>query len=271
MNVFRPRARAGLYICPAEGASAQLFFDLKSMRLQVVQSVSFASTPALVLGLLADSGLYAPFGTYTAPAPDAHSAALKALLTVSCDLTDVYLSTDPLSGMPVGVSKMVLLEGADGALVMVPRGSGHAGLRSTDSLPGVVGRWGRAGRCCVGPSAARGSGVPGCRDVLSGGSRHGRLDDGGGRRGYPYHRGCDGYPFRGQRGSIRGVQWSYLHWRIPTSTSRAHPHSRGQEAVPAGRPRLGSRPGRYMRAGLARAICAHRWNLPGYMHHRGQA
>ncbi len=58
-NLFRPRARAGLCICPAEDASAQLFFDLKSMRLQLVQSVSFASTSALVSGLLADLRLYA--------------------------------------------------------------------------------------------------------------------------------------------------------------------------------------------------------------------
>ncbi len=65
-NLFRPRARAGLYICPAEDASTQLLFDLKSMRLQLVQSASFASTPALVLGLLADSELHAPHGAYTA-------------------------------------------------------------------------------------------------------------------------------------------------------------------------------------------------------------
>ena len=97
-NLFRPRARAGLYICPAEDASAQLFFDLKSMRLQLVQSVSFASTPDLVLGLLADSGLYAPHGAFTAPAEDAHAAALRALLTWSDDLSDVGVTTDPLTG-----------------------------------------------------------------------------------------------------------------------------------------------------------------------------
>ena len=47
-NTFR--ARAGLYICPAEECSGQLFFDLRSSTLQVVQAVSFASSPDMVLG-----------------------------------------------------------------------------------------------------------------------------------------------------------------------------------------------------------------------------
>ena len=97
-NAFRPRARAGLYICPAEECSGQLFFDLRSSSLMVVQAVSFASSPDMVLGLFADSGLYAPHGALTAPPADLHTARLCVLLTPETDLDSAVIVADPLTG-----------------------------------------------------------------------------------------------------------------------------------------------------------------------------
>jgi hypothetical protein len=119
-NAFRPRARAGLYICPAEECSGQLFFDLRSSTLQVVQAVSFASSPDMVLGLLADSGLYAPHGAFTAPPADLHTARLRGLLTPVNDMDSAVVVTDPITGLPLSVVHMVPMEAADGSIVMLP-------------------------------------------------------------------------------------------------------------------------------------------------------
>jgi hypothetical protein len=122
-NTFKARARAGLYICPAEECSGQLFFDLRSSTLQVVQAVSFASSPDMVLGLLADSGLYAPHGAFTAPPTDVHTARMRGLLTPESPLDDAVIVTDPITGLPLSVVRMVPMEAADGSLVMLPRDS----------------------------------------------------------------------------------------------------------------------------------------------------
>ena len=122
-NAFRARARAGLYVCPAEECSGQLFFDLRSSTLQVVEAVSFASSPDMVLGLLADSGLYAPHGAFTAPPADIHTARMRSLLTPESPLDDAVVVTDPVTGLPLSVVRMVPMEAADGSLVMLPRDS----------------------------------------------------------------------------------------------------------------------------------------------------
>jgi hypothetical protein len=120
-NAQRPCAQAGLYICPAEECSGQLFFDLRSYTLHVVQTVSFPSSPAMVMGLLADSGLYAPHGTLTAPPADAHTARLRRLLAPEDDLDSAVVVTDRLTGLPLSVVHLVPLEAEDGSIIMLPR------------------------------------------------------------------------------------------------------------------------------------------------------
>ncbi len=109
-SAYRPRARAGLYICPAEDCSGQLFFDLRSYTLQVVQVVSFPSSPDMVPGLLADSGLYAPHGAFTEPPPDNHTARLRGLLAPEDDLDHAVIITGLLTGLPVSVVHYVPLD-----------------------------------------------------------------------------------------------------------------------------------------------------------------
>ncbi len=44
-NVFRPNARAGIYVYPAEEARAQLFFDLDHNKLDAVRAVTMGPLP----------------------------------------------------------------------------------------------------------------------------------------------------------------------------------------------------------------------------------
>jgi hypothetical protein len=86
---------------------------------QVVQAVSFPSSPGMMMGLLADSGLYAPHGTLTAPPMDIHTARLRRLLAPEDDLDSAVVVTDRLTGLPLSVVHMVPMEAEDGPIVML--------------------------------------------------------------------------------------------------------------------------------------------------------
>ncbi len=73
------------------------------------------------MGLLADSGLYAPHGALTAPPPDLHTARLRRLLAPEDDLDSAVVITDHLTGLPLSVLHLVPMEAEDGSIVMLPR------------------------------------------------------------------------------------------------------------------------------------------------------
>ena len=44
-NVFRPSARAGIYVCPSEDCRGHLFFDLDRNKIDAVRSVTMGQDP----------------------------------------------------------------------------------------------------------------------------------------------------------------------------------------------------------------------------------
>ena len=119
-NAFRAAASACLYLHPCTETSAQLVYNISSMKLEVVRSVAMHDLASAIPALLASSSLYAPHGLLTAPDPDTHTAALRALLTYTGSMDASIVTYDPLSGMPSGLCPLVPAIAADGSLHMIP-------------------------------------------------------------------------------------------------------------------------------------------------------
>ncbi len=120
-NAYRPRTRAGLYICPAEECSGQLFFDLRSYTLQVVQAVSFPSSPDRCWA----SSRTPACMPRTGPSPSRRRTSTRPDCVVSStpedDLDTAVVITNPLTGLPESIVHYIPLVVDDGSIVMHPR------------------------------------------------------------------------------------------------------------------------------------------------------
>ena len=118
-NAFRPSAEPVLYICPATALNAQIVFNLRSFKLNVVADVSFSSDPRACSLLLARSALYRPRGDFSTPDADSYTAQLHALLTWLPDDDSAVVDHDPTAGLPVALTQYQPCLTPDGVLLML--------------------------------------------------------------------------------------------------------------------------------------------------------
>ena len=139
-NVFRPCARAGVYVCPAEEARAQLFFDLDSNKLMAVRAVTMGHDPNTVPFSLATSDMYRPMGSHGMPDMSAYTTRLRSMLLPGVNPESVMVAHDPLSGEPACLYEWVPHLDEDGGIVLQPevQRAPHPSSAAGDECPGLV-------------------------------------------------------------------------------------------------------------------------------------
>jgi hypothetical protein len=132
-SAFRPSAEPVLYVCPATALSAQIVFNLRSFKLNVVADVSFSSDAKACSLLLARSALYRPRGDLATPEADAYTARLQSLLAWLPDDSTAAVNHDPVIGLPTSITQYVPRLASDGSLLMLAPDELHD--RTPDAAP----------------------------------------------------------------------------------------------------------------------------------------
>jgi len=119
-NVFRPNARACLYIGPSEESHGQLVYDFDRNKVDTVRAVSLGHDPSSMPFVVATSDLYRPMGAVGMPDPSAYTIRLRSMLLPGVDPAGLMVAHDPLSGEPAYLYGPVPLLDEEGDIVVVP-------------------------------------------------------------------------------------------------------------------------------------------------------
>jgi hypothetical protein len=120
MNTYHPSAEPVLYICPSATTSAQLVFNLRNWKIQLVSDVTISMDPRACGLLLARSALHRPSGSLATPDAAAYEERLAGLLEWVADPDNAVVTHHPLNGLPTDVRTYVPWLDPDGSLLMLP-------------------------------------------------------------------------------------------------------------------------------------------------------
>ena len=96
-NVFRPNARAVIYVGPATEARGHLVYDIDRSLIDVVRAVKLCNDTNAALLPVALSDLYAPMGSHGKPGKTEYTKRLHAMLMPGVDSSTLMVAND-LSG-----------------------------------------------------------------------------------------------------------------------------------------------------------------------------
>ena len=119
-NTMHPSAEPVLYVCPADGMSGQLVFNLRNNKFQVVDDVTIVADSRGCSLLLARSSLLRPAGSLHTPDADTYHAHLHGLLNWLPDPDYALIEHDDVLGLPVAALQYTPWLAPDGALLMLP-------------------------------------------------------------------------------------------------------------------------------------------------------
>ena len=117
---MHPSAEPVLYVCPADSMNAQLVYNLRNNKFQVVADVTIVADSRGCSLLLACSSLLRPAGSLHTPDADTYHAHLHGLLNWLPDPDYALIEHDDVLGRPVAALQYTPWLAPDGALLMLP-------------------------------------------------------------------------------------------------------------------------------------------------------